>query len=257
MQAQEIKWLHVEPTTRCNAWCPACPRNKNGFGLVDNLVKQDLSIDIFESVLSQLPNLYGIQFCGNFGDPIAASNIISLIQLAKKHAKKIQIHTNGSLRSSLWWHDLAELLNDINHDVWFGIDGLEGIHEIYRQGTDYKKVIANATSFIDNGGVATWQFIPYAHNEHQIKDCIKESQRLKFKKFNLARLHRKVINVRHYKSGEEFELAPPTDTFKLLKLTDNSKSLKEVPKNNCMHLNMPSVYLSAGGSLSRCCYLRK
>ena len=28
-------WLHVEPTSRCNAWCPSCPRNNRGYGLAD------------------------------------------------------------------------------------------------------------------------------------------------------------------------------------------------------------------------------
>mgnify|MGYP003335187616 CR=1 FL=1 len=39
MNNADIKWAHVELSTKCNAWCPACPRNKNGFGLIDGLVE--------------------------------------------------------------------------------------------------------------------------------------------------------------------------------------------------------------------------
>lgn len=257
MTNEDIRWLHVEPTSRCNASCPACPRNNRGIGLRPGLIEQDLSMDTFKTVLNQLPNLHGIQLCGNFGDPIIAANILDIIKLAKLHCKKIQIHTNGSIRSEKWWKNLANLLSDIEHDVWFGIDGIGSVHEIYRQGTSYKKIISNAIAFIDNGGYATWQFIPYKHNEHQITDCIKESQRLKFKNFKLANLHRNIITVKHYKTGAEFDLLPPTRTFSLLKVVGNSKKSNTVSLNNCMHLNMPSVYLSAKGILSRCCYLHE
>ena len=137
MQIEDIKWAHVEASSKCNAWCPACPRNNHGYGLADGVTEQDLLPDRFEEIVNGLPNLYGIQFCGNLGDPIASAHINQLITISKKYAKKIQIHTNGSLRNIDWWTDLAQTLANVDHDVWFGIDGLSGVHEIYRQGTDF------------------------------------------------------------------------------------------------------------------------
>ena len=67
------------------------------------------------------------------------------------------------------------------------IDGLEDTHSYYRQGTNWKKIINNAKSFISSGGRAVWQFIPFAHNEHQIKSCIRLSQQLGFKEFKTAK----------------------------------------------------------------------
>ena len=251
---EDIKWFHVEASSKCNAWCPACPRNNKGFGLVDGLVEQDLTPALFEKALINFPALECVQFCGNYGDPIASSYINELVSIAKKYVKKIQIHTNGSLRNANWWHEFADQLADIEHDIWFGIDGLEGVHEIYRQGTDFAKIMQNATSFIDAGGHATWQFIPYKHNEHQAKDCFKLSQQMKFKKFKLAKLYRKQTVARHYKTGIEFDLLP-ADSLKLL--TNINRPNTTVEFNNCMHLSIPSVYMSADGKLSRCCYLSK
>lgn len=251
MNKEDIKWLHVELSSKCNAWCPACPRNKNGFGLVDGLLEEDLSLIQLESILKQLPNLHTVQLCGNYGDPVASANIIPAIDIIKKYSSKIQIHTNGSLRNQDWWKKLAVQLSDIEHDVWFGIDGLEGVHEIYRQGTSYNKIINNAQSFINNGGYATWQFIPYAHNEHQIKDCIKLSQKLKFKKFKLAKLFRNKLLAKHYQTSEPFELSPPTEFQQIIRMP---KINTHVPEENCMHLTYPSIYVSANGKLSHCCY---
>jgi hypothetical protein len=251
MNSDLVKWVHAEVSSKCNAWCPACPRNNQGYGLADGMIEQDLDPRMFESVISQLPNLHGVQLCGNLGDPVASKYFDEIIDISKKYSKKIQIHTNGGLRSTSWWKKLAIGLENIEHDVWFGIDGLAGVHEIYRQGTDFSKVIENAQSFIQHGGHATWQLIPYLHNEHQIMACLKMSQELKFKKFKLVNTYRNQTTARHYKTGESFELLP-TDKFRKLISIDFAK--KAVESKNCMHLSMPSIYISAKGTISRCCY---
>jgi len=250
--AADIKWLHVEASSKCNAWCPACPRNNKGFGLAAGIVEQDLQPGRFEEVILNLPALESIQLCGNYGDPIASAFINDLVTVAKKYVKKIQIHTNGSLRSAIWWKEFAEQLADVDHDVWFGIDGLAGIHEIYRQGTNFNKIIENAQAFINAGGTATWQFIPYKHNEHQTIECLKFSRQIGFKKFKLAKLYRQQVVARHYKTGIEFDLLP-TDSLRQLITIDKLKTT--VKQENCMHLSIPSIYLSADGKLSRCCYM--
>jgi hypothetical protein len=254
LSLSDINWVHAEASSKCNAWCPACPRNDHGFGLAEGIVEQDLDPVKFELFISSIPALQGVQFCGNLGDPIAAACITELIDIAKKHAKKIQIHTNGSLRNTIWWRELAHQLIDIDHDVWFGIDGLAGVHEIYRQGTSFDKIIKNATEFINNGGFASWQFIPYKHNEHQIKDCLRLSQQLKFKKFRLAKLYRTQVLAKNYKTGKEFDLLP-TESLRQLINIDRQKKTADI--SNCMHLSMPSIYISANGEISRCCYFSK
>lgn len=251
LNASSIKWLHVEASSNCNAWCPTCNRNDRGYGLAEGVYPQNLIPDVFKFTLDNLPNLETIQFCGNLGDPIISPYILDLLDIAIPKVKKIQIHTNGSLRNVSWWSELAQQLKSINHNVWFGLDGLSGVHEIYRQGTDFDKIIANATSFINAGGIATWQFIPYAHNEHQIVECLKLSKQLGFKHFKLAKLHRIEYEAKHYKTGAPFLLAPPSTTKKLIRVP---KLYNSVDINNCMHFSYPSIYLSSSGKYSVCCY---
>ena len=249
--ADQVRWLQVENTTRCNAWCPECPRNQGGYGLNPDLVVEDLDCTRFQQVLDSLPNLETIQFCGNYGDTVMAANVLEHIAIAKKHCKKIQVHTHGALRSRGWWHEFADVLCSHEHDVWFAIDGLEGVHEIYRQGTKFTKVIENAKAFINNGGHATWQFIPWQHNEHQIMQCMKMSQDLGFKKFKFVFGVRSEVQPRHWRTGEPIELhqwsrSQGTNRFLELKQT--------VDAANCRHLNESSVYLNANGMLNQCCY---
>jgi sulfatase maturation enzyme AslB (radical SAM superfamily) len=252
MTPEQVRWLQVENTTRCNAWCPGCARNNNGFGLSNNFELHDLELDRFKQVLEFFPNLDTVQFCGTFGDTMAAPDVMEHILLATQHSKKLQIHTHGGFHSTAWWAELAKILKHHQHDVWFALDGLEGVHEIYRQGTKFTKIIDNARAFIGAGGHATWQFIPWQHNEHQIKDCIKLSQQVGFKKFKLVKNVRTDFTARHWKTGEPLNIKPwtmnPDFNLREIQFVKN-----RVEKINCMHLAGPSVYLNANGNISACC----
>ena len=202
MRPEQVRWLQIENTTRCNAWCPSCIRNQEGYGLRPGFVETDLALDRMAQVLGLFPNLETIQFCGNGGDSLASALSWEHIALAKTHAKKLMIHTNGSLRSEVWWQDLAKSLEHVDHEVWFTLDGLAGTHEIYRQGTDWQRIIDNAQVFIDAGGHAVWQFIPFQHNQEQVMDCMALSQRMGFKRFEIVRDVRYPEQARHYQTGE-------------------------------------------------------
>jgi hypothetical protein len=251
MTPSDIKWLQVENTTKCNAWCPACIRNNNGFGLSNKFVVEDLDSQSFEDTVKLFPNLEVIQFCGTFGDFAAAKNVNEHVAIAKNYVKKIQIHTHGGIRDTLWWEDLAHTLSSIEHDVWFALDGLKGVHEIYRQGTNFDKTIANARAFIKIGGHATWQFIPWAHNEHQIMDCMKMSQDLGFKKFKFVKNVRKDFQGQHWQTGKpiKFQSWSRDKRFNKYEVPERNQVLEK----DCMHLLLPSVYLNATGKLSVCC----
>ena len=247
-----IKWLQVEASTKCNAFCSACGRNKNGYELIDNFEPEDLDASVFENHLKSFNELEVIDFCGTFGDAIAAYNIKTLIEISKQYAKKIIIRTNGSLRSIVWWTQFANLLKGYEHEVWFCLDGLADTHAIYRQGTDFDKIINNAKAFISNGGCAVWQFIPWKHNEHQIKDCIRLSRELGFSRFEFIKDVRTPKISRHYQTGETIDIQPWTENNKLSKYV---KINTRVDAQDCRHLTQPSVYLNANGKLSACCFM--
>lgn len=255
-----IKWLHVEPTTRCNAWCSSCPRNNNGYGLRD-FVLEDLDPQRLQNVIKILPNLKTIQFCGNLGDPCASKLIDRQLEVVKDSNMSLQIHTNGSLRTANWWASLAKKFGD-KLSVWFAIDGLEDTHKIYRQATDWNKIIDNAKSFINAGGNAVWQFIPFAHNEHQIKDCMKMSTALGFSKFEFVKDARYFNESYDYRSGNPVEIKPWSKhqtqwkrKGQILNKTTGNKIVKKiVEKKNCMHLALSSLFLNASGIIAPCCY---
>ena len=250
---QNIVWLHVESTSRCNAWCPFCPRNNQGYGLAKDLLVEDLAVDKLQKVMQHFPNLHTVQLCGNLGDPLAAKNIDNQIDMILEfdNIKNIQIHTNGSLRNKDWWKRLVEKTKKINLTVWFTIDGNEKNHSLYRQGTSYSKILENASAFINAGGKAIWQFILFDHNKNDVAECYNLSQTLGFYDFKLLKNVRSDKKSYHYKTGKQL----------FIKNYDSKSVQKPIPsvmtveKKNCMHLSYPSMYLNARGQLSPCCYL--
>jgi len=246
-----IKWLQVEATTKCNAWCPGCKRNQGGYQLNPLLVLEDLDFDTYVRHLETLPGLDVIDFCGTYGDAIAAHHIKDLTEVSKKYCKKIIIRTNGSLRNKDWWQDYSEILKNFNHEIWFCIDGLKDTHSIYRQATDFDTVIEHAKTVINNGCTAVWQFIPFAHNEHQIKECIKLSQELGFKRFEFYKNVRLDFVPRHYQTGKVYEIKEWSKNQLFSNLVSKKTKLEF---SNCRHLSQPSLYLNANGKLSNCCF---
>ena len=246
-----VKWLHVELSSRCNAWCPSCPRNIDGFKLIDGLVEQDLPLLRLQEIISTLPSLQSVQLCGSFGDPMAAKNITEVLDFLISKNLSIRIHTNGSLKTVEWWSTLGSKIKDTEHLIFFALDGLEDTHEIYRQGTNYNKIINNAKSFISTGGKAVWQFIPFSHNEHQIREAFILSKKLKFYDFRIVKRPRVNLNAKHHKTGDLINLKPWS---KDMEFHDKVTS-HWVTGKSCMHLEYPSLYIGSDGKISTCSFI--
>lgn len=251
---ENINWLHLENTTRCNAHCPFCARNKNGFGLKSGFQEQDIENSVFEKILLDHKNLNTVQFCGSFGDPIASKNFMELINITLKYKniKRIVIHTNGSIKTPKFWGNLIKTIKHLEHQIIFGIDGLKDTNHIHRQNTNFDKIIENATAVIKEGGFAEWQFIVFKHNEHQVIDAYKLSKKLGFKKFTRKTAVIKSIAL-NFKTGIPYEILP--SNLVSYKNYENKSENNFIDQEKCDHLKYKQIYVDVKGAIYPCCYL--
>jgi MoaA/NifB/PqqE/SkfB family radical SAM enzyme len=194
----KITQIEFELTTKCNASCPQCVRNFYGSNVIDNLPLVDLDLNIIKEKISHatLANLIEIRICGTYGDPCVYTNLIDLIiYLKSKTDAQITINTNGSLRTVEWWKKLANVLS-CDDRVIFGIDGLKDTNHLYRIGTNFDKIINNASAFIAGGGSAIWSYIVFKHNEHQVEEAKELSKTLGFDGF-ACKLTTRFIDKKH------------------------------------------------------------
>jgi len=194
----QIKTVHLEVTDSCNASCPMCARNINGGEDNPQLPNTELSIEDIKKIfdpkfIAQLERIY---MCGNYGDPIAAKDTLEIFEYFRKHNDKIMLsmHTNGSAKKPEWWSKLAKVLGRKGY-VIFSIDGLEDTNNLYRQNTIWSKIMANAEAFIEAGGRARWDYIVFAHNEHQVEEAKELAKKIGFEKFQYKKSARFFSNV--------------------------------------------------------------
>ena len=263
---EQLERIHLEITSNCQASCPMCPRNFHGGIENPNLVLADWSLDDFKFIFNKelLFQLKGFYFCGNFGDPILNDNLIDMVAYAAQVNPNtgIRIHTNGGARKTDWWERLAKALPK-KHSVHFALDGLEDTQHLYRIGTTYDTVVRNAKAFIDAGGKATWTFIRFKHNEHQVEEAQRRAKELGFENFivknttrftggaNKFEVYDKKGNVTHY-------LEPPSNN----KIHQNDTTVIEKHQEfiqkttvNCMVLEQKEIYIDAFKRVYPCCFL--
>lgn len=248
---KDIKTVHLEITSRCQASCPMCARNIQGGIENPFMTVSEITLDQFKQWFSvefiqQLERLY---MCGNLGDPIVAKDTIPIFEYLRDNNPNIHLgmNTNGSAQNKLFWKTLAEL----HVSVRFGIDGLSDTHSLYRMGTDWNKIIENARVFISNGGYAIWDMLVFKHNMHQIASCKELSQQLGFKEFyskNTARFKDDKLNVID-KQGRTVHILYPTDRSKQIITDDAGKAV------NCKVAKEKNLYVGATGNVSPCCWL--
>lgn len=262
---KDIKTVHLELTSNCQASCPMCARNIHGGKLNPNVTVTELDLSSFKKIFDEdfLRQLQHIYMCGNFGDPILSNDLIDICNYIKNNNPSIilGIHTNGSARNTGWWKDLYHSLPE-NHMVHFALDGLKDTHHLYRVGTNFEKILENAKAFIDEGGKAEWVFLSFKHNEHQIEEAKSMASDLGFSKFNHKAtgrfVHENQFKVEN-KNGEFlYNLEPPKKNNITLISVDKIKRYREYIDSAeifCKVKESKEIYIDAKGHLYPCCFL--
>lgn len=236
----ELEVVHLEMTEACNASCPMCARNLNGGEVNPYLHNRELTIQDIERIfpVSFVEQLKRIYMCGNYGDPAVAKDTLEAFKYFRQHNANINLsmHTNGSMKKPDWWAELARTIGRKGY-VIFGLDGLEDTNHLYRQGTVWPNIMRNVEAFISAGGRARWDFIVFAHNEHQVEQAEQLSKDMGFEKFQYKKSARFFSNTRaQTKDAHQAQNRKGTTT--LLQAPTNPKyrnavldKLKEAAKN--------------------------
>lgn len=185
----DLRQLHLEVSTRCNAECPMCARNIVG-ATAPGLTETSMTFEQFRTCLPEqvLAQLEIVDICGAYGDPAIAPELLDICDHihATNPATGIRLYSNGGLRTWAWWAQFAEIPGTM---AIFAIDGLS-TNGVYRRKVDIDIVLRNAAAFIDAGGRAQWDYIAFAHNEHEIDAARARATELGFAEFNVKKTAR-------------------------------------------------------------------
>lgn len=263
-QYHEIRKIHLEISSKCNAACALCPRNLHGYPYNEGYVEHNMTLQEAQKIFTPgfLSQIKEISINGNFGDIVMNPDSVEIVRYFRAHSPGALIHvsTNGGARDRDFWQGLAAT----GADVYFCIDGLEDTHHLYRQNTVWSTVIKNAQTFIQAGGRAYWKMIKFDHNAHQRDQCRDLSRSMAFQDFVLVSDGRDQGPVFDRDGalvhwlGARPEVTPKFDNL----LADRQSCVAPVtsvaaePRPiSCEVAREKSIYITAIGEVYPCCYL--
>jgi MoaA/NifB/PqqE/SkfB family radical SAM enzyme len=281
-EVENVKRLHIELSSRCNASCPACSRNYAGGPVAVDLELTELSLDDIKRMVPVeiAKNLIGINFCGNVGDPGMAPDLIPILEYFREHSPKIgqQIRTNGGMRNEKFWTELGNFFvkqppTRDNHlfskaGVVFSVDGLEDTNHIYRRGVIWDKLIRNMRAYSATGAFAVWEWLLFEHNQNQVEEARALAKELNFQFVVKNPLGFGEYDYTIWPANFKGERTPPffghkvdffaakTKTIPIL--NEFSKELEQNSEIVCKsieHSTSKEIYISANGYMLPCCFL--
>jgi MoaA/NifB/PqqE/SkfB family radical SAM enzyme len=180
--------LHIELTDSCFLKCPVCVQtdyeNKEKSSIF--VRGKQLTIGDIKKIVSpkfiQDSHLEHVELCGNLGEPTQATDLLSICDYFCSNGVLLTLITNGMKSEPGWWNQLATIFAKAPGSVViFGIDGATAeTHERIRPGANFDQIIANATTFIENGGQAFWKFVYWGQSYGEIQEAKRMCKELKF-----------------------------------------------------------------------------
>jgi MoaA/NifB/PqqE/SkfB family radical SAM enzyme len=194
-KSNNLMQMHIELTNLCNAACPMCVRFYNNSPHTrPDLEFGQITIDKFKKYFPPevIRKCNLILFCGVHGDPCIAKDMYEICEYIYDCSKTtaVRVNTNGGMRKSDWWTKLGALFakrkKGLADDFWeiiFSIDGLEDTNHLYRRNVEWSALMENVKAFVNAGGGASWDYLIFKHNEHQIQEAKAFSEKIGFREF--------------------------------------------------------------------------
>jgi MoaA/NifB/PqqE/SkfB family radical SAM enzyme len=260
----QVREIHLELTTLCNARCPLCVRNANGYPHNFGYPETSLSLEQVKQIfpVDFIRRLHLIDFCGNFGDFVMAPDAVEIVEYFRSvnRTTRITINTNGSARDREFWTRIGQC----NVEVIFDLDGLEDTHAMYRVDTNWQNIIRNAQTVMAAGSRAIWKMIKFRHNLHQIDACREMAQVLGFYRFDLTDHGRdygpafdRQGNMTHILGIVDDRNGPRTiDQIVQWQHHTTPRPLPEEKETlDCYSNRSRTIFIAANGDVYPCCYL--
>jgi len=177
-----IRKIELEITSKCNAACPGCARTLNA----DKLTLQSFSLADIKRLFPTKNDIVNreFKFCGVLGDPAVNNECVDMVSYLTSNGAYCELSTNGGYQTADWWHRLGTIASEYPGKVHihFCVDGHKETNHIYRVNTKFDIIERNMTAYADAAppSSATWIYIMFDHNEHELDVAKDHAKKLNF-----------------------------------------------------------------------------
>jgi len=231
--------VQISFSTKCTANCRFCLKRilKEKYKFIEDI---DMDLNLAKKILDQVDN---IDVCGNRGEALLNKNIQEIFEYAKYRNVTISFYTNGYYKSEKWWEELGQLFNKETDRSIFGLDGINNETHMLHRKTNFNIVIRNMKAFIKGGGNATWKFIRFEHNQHQVEEARKLAKDIGCTRFDF-------LNSHTYNDI----LRKPEDDIVKVWTNENIKN-ESVTDDDYLPCRAKVYYINTKGILFPCCFV--
>ena len=270
-----IKKIELEITSDCNAACPGCARTLNKESLqINSFTLQDLQ-RIFPA-----GNYEGVEFkfCGVLGDPIVNPDCLKMIEWLVYNGGYCEVSTNGGYNNAEWWSRLGQVASAYPGKVYihFCIDGHKETNHIYRVNTKWNVVERNIAAFAQTAPAqsASWIYIEFDHNEHELETAKKHAETLGFRFATrtgmrnsyhtwIAKIGKKnhqavkKITTTGAKEHSKKDVVKEIDNFikNYQPNSDNDKKAEMLDSIVCKYIHENEIFIASDQTMWPCCFL--
>ena len=194
-------------------------------------------------------------------------------EFTAKNFRYTEMETNGGARKLDFWKNMGDISKrNKNAMMYFSIDGLADTNEIYRKKVNWDKLMANIEAYIGAGGMASWKWLIFKHNEHQVEEARELAKKMGFIQFEpmWATRYDDTAYNKKQKPKTSTMSGVPTEQFNQIttgeiqlgsavkeqveKRLEKVKYDTSVPKISCKYIKQQRMYLNAKGRIWPCCW---
>jgi radical SAM protein with 4Fe4S-binding SPASM domain len=241
-------FISMEPTTSCNLRCPQCPSGLRQFTRDTGMLEEKL----FESTITQLHHdLHSLTFYFQ-GEPFLNRKFLDMV----KRASSLNVFTITSSNAHYLDADTAKKTVESGLDkLIISIDGTtQQSYEAYRVGGQLTRVIEGTKAVIAQKRAqesrtphVVWQFVVFAHNQHEVKE-VKELG----KKLGVDEVKIKTAQIYDFTEGSK--LMPSDSRYSRYTRSEDGKfRIRNRLLNHCWRMWQGCV-ITWDGKVVPCCF---
>jgi radical SAM protein with 4Fe4S-binding SPASM domain len=239
--------ISIEPTTACNLGCPQCPSGLKQFSRPTG----KMNLQQFKALLPRISPTTGYMTLYFQGEPFLNKEFTEMISAASRR----DIYTATSSNAHFLNPEVARQTVEAGlKRMIISIDGVtQDSYAKYRIGGDLDKVIRGTQNILAarkalgvSYPVVVWQFIVFAHNEHEIAEI-----RKKAKEVGVDKLQLKTAQIYDFENAEKW--LPANPEYARYQKKAGLLALKAAKKNRCKRFHGNPV-LTWDGNMVPCCF---